>query len=856
MSQATLLQPPQAVRHLLAGYRPGGPYDEMVNASGAIRSHWVPMVNALGECGTHHLSSVYDESQRILRETGVTHTVFGDHHANGRSWVLGPIPILITEEEWTHLERGLAQRLRLFNLILADLYGSQTLLRGGHLPPELILTHPGFLRPCRNIPLTHHSLTLYAADLARGPDGRFILFSDRTQTPLGFGYALENRLTHSRLLPEPLRRFTPRRLVQFSQEFRANLAALAPTPKEDPLTVLLTPGPSSESYFEHAFLANFLGLTLVHGADLTVRGEKVCLKTLDDLHPVDVILRRVEDFQCDPLELEESSPLGVVGLVQAVRSRRVGVANPLGSGIMEHHGLHAYLPGLARIMLQEDLLLPSPATWWCGEPGMRQHVLERLERLIVKTVMPDPREPPVNCTTLNRAGLEALRERIQARPHRYVGQEILTMGTAPVFHEGRIEPRPWLLRTLLTSGPNGISVMPGGLARVSAAADDPSITMQRGGMSKDVWVMAKGGREEVSRIQPVPAFEPTALLGELPSRVAENMYWLGRYAERAEGSIRLLRAILLLLVEETGLTDRQRQYCLHTLLRAFTHITATYPGFAGAGAEERLATPEAELMSAVLDRERVGSIAFTLGAMIQAAFTVRDRLSVDTWRVINEMVERLDRIQRHPVARLSEVLALSGKFINGLMALAGLSMENTTRTQGWTFLDSGRRLERAMFLTKLFSVTVMEVADEPDESAMLELLLTITDSAITYRRRYRSHLDLRRVLELLLQDETIPRSLVFQLAALEEHLGTLPRKRGVGAHFTPQGRIVLEGLSVVRLSEVVQLTVTNGEEKLVRPNLEELLARVDNLLPLLSEAISNSYFQHAQRPKQIQQIYY
>ena len=523
---------------------PAGLYDEMISA-GAVRPHWRALIQGLDALGVGELTRRWEEARHLIRENGVTYNVYGDPRGMDRPWQLDPVPLLISSPEARSIESGLVQRARLLERILADLYGPQTILREGLLPPELVFGHPRFLRPCHGVavPAGRH-LILYAADIGRGPEGSVWVLGDRTQAPSGTGYALENRIVLSRMLPDLFRDCHVQRLALFFRAFRDAIKALAPHNRDNPRIVLLTPGPFNETYFEHAYLARYLGFTLVEGGDLTVRDSRVFLKVLGGLQPVDVIHRRLDDDFCDPLELRGDSFLGVPGLVQAVRAGNVAVANPLGSGLVETPALPTFLPALCRRLLGEELRLPSVPTWWCGDPAGLSHVLANLPRLVVKPTFVPARRDPIFGERLSAAERQALADRIRANPRAYVGQEQLPLSTAPVLAGDHLRPCRLVIRAYVSAKDDGFAVMPGGLTRVTASADAMVASMQSGGGSKDTWVLSSGPVSTFSLLSTV--VRPVELSrggSDLPSRAADNLYWLGRYGERAEGTVRLLRGV-------------------------------------------------------------------------------------------------------------------------------------------------------------------------------------------------------------------------------------------------------------------------------------------------------------------------
>ncbi len=599
-------------------------------------AHWQTFANGLDALGLDHFTLRWREAQQLIRENGVTYNVYGDPRGMDRPWQLDPIPLVIAPADSEFLQTGLVQRARLLEAILADVYGPQKLLAQGLLPAELVFANPCFLRPCHGIRLPgQRHLLLAAFDVGRDAGGSFFVLGDRTQGPSGAGYALENRIVLGRMLPEIFKACNVERLALFFRTFRDTLRNLAPHNRDNPRTVLLTPGPYNETYFEHAYLARYLGFTLAEGGDLTVRDQRLYLKLLDGLQPVDVLWRRLDDDFCDPLELRGDSFLGVPGLVQVVRTGNVVVGNALGSGLAECPALLPYLPSLCRHFLGEDLRIPSAPAFWCGEPAALDHVLASFDHMVVKAAFSSLRSEPVFPDKLSAAKKEDLRERIRAKPWNYVGQERLALSTTAVLTEQGIVPRRMVTRVYLTAHENSFLLMPGGLTRVTASAETMVVSLQKGGGSKDTWVLTEGPVSDVTLLPPGgQTVELTRAGNDLPSRAADNLFWLGRYVQRAEDLVRLLRGVLVRLTEKAGLADVPE---LPVLLKAVTHLTQTLPGFVGAGAAGRLADPREELLSLIFQRDRVGSLSYNYRCVQRAAASVRDRISMDMWRILSSL---------------------------------------------------------------------------------------------------------------------------------------------------------------------------------------------------------------------------
>ena len=826
-------------------------YDEMYAGEGKILPHWQVLMQELDQLGREGLERRHLEAQRLLRENGVTFNIYDGLRGMARPWELDPIPLFISAEEWSIIEAGLVQRAELLNLVLADIYGSQQLLKEGLLPPELVFGHAGFQRSCvGSIKAGDRALTICSSNLARGPDGRMWVIDDRAQSPSGAGYALENRMVMTRIAPALFRDCHVRRLAGFFQPFRDRLASLAPQNREDPRIVVLTPGPYSPSYFEHAYLANYLGYTLVQGDDLSVRDGRVWLKSLEGLHQVDVILRRVDDAYCDPLELREDSRLGVTGLLQSARLGHVAIANPIGSCVLENPGLLAFLPGIAKHFFGEHLKLPSVATWWCGQENERRFVLENLEKLVIKTIHRTRGYRSIFGAQLTQSEQAELRERILHKPYLYTGQEMVSFSTAPSLVDGQVEPRHAILRSFLVAGEDDYIAMPGGLTRIASREGELVVSNRAGGLSKDAWVLSNEPVEYVSLWRQPKQDQVLQFRTEpLPSRAADNLFWAGRYVERAEGTARLLRAIYLLRRELRDANGGMTISYLHNLLRALTHVTGTYPGFVDEDAEKLLENPRPELRSLLQDASRVGSLTSTLQAFGQVAMTVRDHWPTEIWRIIDAIRQDWADDQETPGPGNYRTQDRLDHLIMQLVAFSGLTAESMARESGWLLLDIGRRLERALGLISLLRATLVPGMDDATKRQLMETVLVICDSLNTYRRRYHSYMHLPTVLELILMDPHHPRSLAYQLNCLQQHVAELPRTQ-VSHRLGDDERAVLEAFTALRLADAVELSRI-GEGDGYCKGLEELLSAQTESLWQLSEVITGTYFSHSQPPQQL-----
>ncbi len=803
-------------------------FDETFTPSGDVRAHWKFLVDSFEGLGREELIRRHAEADRLMGEMGVTYHVFDNPLGAQSPWKLDPIPLLISGQEWSLVERGLKQRAELLNLILTDIYGEQRLIREGLLPPELVFDTRDFLRPCVGMfPPGHRQLQIYSADLARSPDGRFWVISDRTQAPSGSAYALENRIVMSRIFPALYRDSQVHRLAFYFRTLHQTLTALAPRSEQSPLIVVLTPGPESETYFEHAFLARYLGYPLVQGADLTVLDGKVYFRTLGALRQVHVILRRLDDTFCDPLELRPDSLLGTPGLMQAARLGNVAIANPLGSGIIQNPALMAFLPNLSRQLLGSDLLIPSVATWWCGTGAERAHTLANLDRISLRMLAPDSEEG----VTLPLDHSVRMLERLERDPHLFFGQERVLLSTAPSISEGQLEPRHMTLRTFLVAGPDGYTVMPGGLVRVSRDMHSIEVTGQKGGVSKDAWVLSTEPVRAYA-VAPGPAPVPISRAGgEVPGRVAENLYWMARNAERAEFLIRMARPVLEELLEDPS-GDLSQDEALTEKLRALTHQSYLYPGFAyhnGVDVGRVFALPriQEELRRLLYDARLPGSIAFAITEMLQGAHAVRDRLSDETTRVINRMRAVVSVETEVPSDAALEHVDVMASL---LAAFSGLTTESMSRTDGWRFLEVGRRVERSLQTLRLLRAVVCGLPGEgepPIGPEQMEYVLVACNSSMTYRRRYTSVYEVNGTVDLLLMDEGNPRSLQFQVQRMLRHVALLPQ--------IPARAALVE---IVQKVEGTLLESLPAQESLAADG-QAVRSLLSTLLPPLSEAIES-----------------
>lgn len=735
-------------------------YHEVFASDGTVRPHWRHFADVLQTMSAEQMQARSDLVTQQIQENGVTYNVYGEEQGSNRPWRLGAVPNLIPDEDWQVLAKGISQRAKVLNAILLDIYGEQHLIKQGLLPAELIYGHNNFLRPCIGIKQAQDVfLYSYAADVARDANGQWWVIADRTQTPSGAGYALENRQIISRIFPEVYRQLKVQSLNDYFMILRQTLMRLSPSLGEPPLVVLLTSGRFNETYFEHIYLARHLGIPLVEGADLTVRSGIVYLKTLNGLKRVHAIFRRLDDDYCDPLAFRADSALGVAGLLAAVKAGNVLVANALGTGVLESAGLLGFLPNICRYLFDEELLIPSVATWWCGEQPALNKALDKLEQLVLKPSFPSQRFEPVFVNNLSDEQQNALKKRVIARSYTYVAQEKAALAKTPVWHaeQQQFSAQSSAMRVYaVAESKNRYHVMAGGLARVAATATDDVVSMQRGGISKDVWVLASNqqARPERPKTRQLGVRDLLRQDPYLSSRVAENMFWLGRYAERCANNGRLLHSTLSRYIE---LADEQES----TLKVAIQ--CCQYWGLYCTKEKEVL---HQQLLAGIYDKSWSGSLAANLQSLLWSASQVRGRLSSENWITITELQQEA---QDKAADDLGHALSFVDKLLASLSALSGVVLDDMVQDHSWRFLMMGRRLERLQF----FSEMIAQLLEHSSEQSALDWLLELADSTITYRSRYVSSAQLIPVLDLVLLDPSNPHSVLFQINALRQSLNNL-----------------------------------------------------------------------------------
>ncbi len=731
-----------------AGYSPlPGVADEMVDPSGNIRPVWRSFVAAIDAMPDHELHERFARADRYLRDAGVFYRAYGATGSSDRAWPFSHIPVLIDEKEWQSIAAGLVQRANLLETITADIYGENRLVQEGFLPPALIAGNAEFLRPLVGVrPTSGHFLHFCSFEIGRGPDGNWWVLADRTQAPSGAGFALENRVAASRAFAELYGETRVHRLASFFGAFREALMEQR-RGSEDRVAVL-TPGPANETYFEHAFIARYLGIMLLEGEDLAIVDGRVMVRTVAGLKPVSVLWRRLDAAYADPLELDQDSRIGTPGMVQAVRNGSVSFVNALGSGILETRALLAFIPGICRRLLGEDLALPTIATWWCGQTAERAHVAANVDRMVIGPAFSrlpffDDNGQSVLGSTLRNSARHSITEWLSTDGARLVGQEAVTLSTTPAMVDGKLTPRPMSLRVYAARTRDGWQIMPGGFARIGNGSDTAAIAMQSGGGAADVWIVSANPVAPTTLL-PTDTEVPRNMPGSLPSRAADNLYWLGRYIERAEGALRILRAWHARFAESADPGQPLLAY------------VARY-----------LAT-----LDIAMDRGVPESLVGNVDSAVYSASNIRDRFSPDGWLALNDLAKTARRFCETVKAGDDATHAMT-ILLRKLAGFAGLVHENMYRFTGWRFLAIGRYLERGLHMTRLLGH--MTGADAPDGA--LDMLLEIGDNVMTHRRRYNVSTTRLTVTDLLALDPLNPRSILFQLNEIRVEMEQLPGAR-------------------------------------------------------------------------------
>ncbi|MGQ7844226.1 circularly permuted type 2 ATP-grasp protein [Granulosicoccus sp. 3-233] len=827
-------------------------HNEIMAADGSVLPSWQAITSVMDQLDATQVERRQIDIARQLRANGIAYSPLSESDAAPRPWNLDLYPMVIEPADWAALSAGLEQRARLKQAILSDIYGHQNLLRKGLIPPAMVFAHKGYLRDAVNCD-DSQSLPLFSADVSRSPSGRWYVVDDICQFPEGIGYSLENRLVLSRTLPRLFRNSRVLRIAEYFKHLQSYIGHLS---EYDGRCVMLAPGPTHPHYFEYAYLSKYLGYTLVQVGDLTIRDNRAYIKTVSGLQRVAVIFRFINDTELDPLAIGQAGVRGITGLFQAVRAGGVKVINPLGAGVMENAALNSCMTRLCRELLGEDLRLPGPPTYWLGDDKQRNHVLGKLDKLLFRSIdslgqLHDPR-------LMTAAELDRLHMNIRRTPQRFVAQERIDRSCAPGFRGTERVQRQVTVRLYMVRHDDGqtshYQTMPGGLCLLDTVSEGrrPPFNSLIG--SKDTWVIADGPVKPVTLLGKRSLENQYVLNGELPSRVAENLFWMGRNAARCENSARLLRSVFQVL-QNDDVDSSTVSPVLSAILRATTQATGTLPGFIGRGGARKLENPEKELLSLLHDPERVGTLPSALSALQNSASAVRDRVSDELLQILNRLEDRRTKLVQNVNTALftedTDALEQTSDQLDDILmllsAFSGLTHENFTHGDGWRFMMLGRRLDRVAQYSVIIDTMLSQ---ERDDTLLLETLLKLFDSTMTYRSRYRSQMDASLVLQLLMLDEYNPRSLAFQLNEIEKTIRRLPGRRNL-SQADDLSRLVIAGLSRIQLADTDSLiNAARGS----RQNLGKFLSVLSKLPNEMADVLSATYFAHVESSQQLSDV--
>lgn len=814
-------------------------FDEMFDSSCTARSHWVDIIDGLEKAGIKQLEQKQTEIDWRLEDNGVTYNIYNDPEGNNRRWNLDPIPLVLTSTEWDEISKGLKQRAKLLNLIFKDLYTEQRLIKDGIVPAEIIFAHKSFIPEVFNFEnKDYYSMRFYATDISRGPDGKFWVINDRTQSPSGLGYAIENRLTMNSISNDLYPNVEILKMAKFIEGFKTMLKSLSTSNQDNPLIALLTPGPLNETYFEHSYISSFLDLTLVQGEDLLVKNNQLWLKSLNGLRKVDTLLRRVDSQYCDPLELRNDSQLGVAGLVNVIRKHNLSMINPIGVGILENIGLNPFMKNIAKYLLDEELILPQIATWWCGQKNELDFVLKNIKNLIIKKIDRTDNIEVHFANKLNDEDLKNLVEKIQNNPHYYVGQEIIDFSTTPSFAKGKVEPRNTVIRAFSYLHEDKYHVMPGGLIRVSPTKDSLVVSNQKGGTSKDLWILGKSDDFSGNNIFKNRSFIDSRL-ENISTKRAENLFWLGRYLTRAITTARMIRFNIKNMLNLNRYDDNTNSRKTNKILNiALTHLTMSYPGFL----DEKSIYPVKEIISLIRDKNRIGTLSFTLDMLSNLNASVKNLLAMEAWRIYEKMQKEWNAYSKKEFLTNKDHINELDKLLIYLMAYKELIDESIFKEQGLILYDIGCKIETSQLLISKLRSLLTQKFDKLIEYDVLDSMLNSYESYNSYRAYYKSSLDLENVLDFLIFNTKYPKSLIYIINQLLADLKELPKNID-NSHLSSFEEPVFKVFSMITLTNTQKLLETSEDEYIYK-ELDEFLSILSNLLTQTSEELTKTYFSH------------
>ncbi|QSZ41926.1 hypothetical protein GJV85_07340 [Sulfurimonas aquatica] len=826
---------------IFEGYSRESSLDEVFDSEGNVKESWSEVVKGIEESGLELLKEKQDEIDWHLEDNGVAYNVFDSNEKpTSRSWSLDPIPFVVKEEEWSEIKKGLKQRAKLFNLILKDLYSEQKLIKENIVPAEVIFAHKGFLTEVFNFGKKEDfNLYFYATDIARGPDGKMWVVSDKAQAPSGLGYAIENRLTMNSVANELYPNISTKKLYSFIQDYKALLREL--TGGDTSTAALLTPGAYNETYFEQAYLSSYLEINMVQGADLLAKDGFIWAKSLGGLKKINTLLRRVDDRFCDPLELKSESQLGVAGLLDAMRNNNLNMINPIGSAILENIGLNPFMKKISQFFLKEDLILPQIATWWCGQKKELDFVIKNLDTLIVKKIDRTEEIQIYFGKNLSVEQKEQLISKLIQNPHQYVAQEEIGFSTVPYFNKNKIEPRNAVIRAFSIKKGDDYTVMNGGLVRIAAHKDSLLVSSKNSGISKDLWILGEEEEENIpmAPIKYVPFVETS--IENISTQKAENLFWLGRYLSRSIATTRLILHVIKKITNFYRyeiVTSKESQVILQN---ALTHMTMTYPGFFDLENKENLEIfPMVEISSVIKDINRSGSLSMTISMLSNANINLKDLLTLESWKLFDKANKEWYAFANR---KNDSTLVIAGeldKFLIYQMAYKQLVYESIFKEQGLILFEIGFKIEDALLLiSKAKSILCIKV-DKSISSDVLTGMLNSVEGFNAYRAHYKSSLTLENVLDFLILNPQFPKSLSYIMQALLDDFKLLPKAKESLTSYENTIIKVQKILNTINLQALINIKEEDG----VYTELDDILSELSDLTLKCSDEFSNTYFSH------------
>ena len=823
------------------GYGEASSFDEVFDSEKNVREYWKNILADIDAVGLDALRDKQEDIDWYIEDNGVTFNIYDNNDKGSkRSWNMDPIPFVLSQVEWDEIKKGLQQRAKLLNMIFKDLYSEQRLIKENIIPAEVVFGHKGFAPEVFDFGYKENfNLYFYATDMARGPDGKMWVINDRTQAPSGLGYAIENRLTMNSISKEIYPNVYTKKLYPFIEEFKALLKEL--TNSDISKAAILTPGPHNETYFEHAYLSSFLEIALVQGNDLLSKNGSLWLKSLSGLQEINTLLRRVDDRYCDPLELKSESQLGVAGLVESIRQNNLSMINPIGSAILENAGLNPFMEKICEYFLQETLILPQIATWWCGQKKELEFVLENIEKLIIKKIDRTEKIQVYFGRKMFQKDIDKLKKLLIQSPHHYVAQEEISFSTVPYFADDRVEPRNAVVRTYCLKSGDEYSVMDGGLVRVSASKDSLLVSSQRGGTSKDLWILGdESDNINVPNIFKYAQYVETSI-DQIPTQKAENLFWLGRYLSRSIATVRLISHLIKKITNFYRYEAATSKESQEILQNALTHMTMTYPGFLDTEDKNNIHIfPMVEITSVIKDATRIGSLSSTMTMLSNTNLNLKDLLALESSKLVEKMQKEWNAFTSR---KNDSTLMLSrelDKFIIYLMAYKELVNESIFKEQGLILYDIGYKIESALLLISKSRSMLCVRVDKFIEHDVLEGMLNSLESFNAYRAHYRSYLDLKNVVDFLILNPKFPNSLMYITKKLLKEFKLLPKAKEELTSYESAMVQAQEMLKSINLETLMEIKDDEG----IYSELDKVLFEISKLYLDCSNEFSNTYFSH------------